>query len=124
MKRTVKKDGKPETKTEYVRNCDTREKFIRTRGMDAFIAAGKRDQKWADLRDIPIPPRYEWLFDKFLQIWTNSERDMSGNVVFTYRTVNDYVQCMKVPLSVDDKKLLFAMKSWAAAKIYDMENSD
>lgn len=124
MRRKVSKDGKTETKTDYVRNCDSRDKYIKAKGMDAFLALGEKDEKWKELRDIPVPTRFEWLFDKFLQIWANSEKDISGNVIFTYRTINEYVECMKVPLTVDDKRMLLKMKGWAAAKIYDMEKTD
>lgn len=44
-----------------------------------------------------------------------------GNVIFTFRTINEYVECMKVPLTVEDKKLLFKMKGWANETISELK---
>lgn len=57
-------------------------------------------------------------------IWQNAEYDINGNVVFTYRTINEYVECMKVPLTVEDKKLLFKMKSWALGAIAELKSKE
>lgn len=59
-----------------------------------------------------------------MQIWQNAEYDMMGNVIFTYRTINDYVECMKVPLSIEDKKELFKMKGWALAAISELKKNE
>lgn len=56
-----------------------------------------------------------------MQIWQNCEHDMMGNVIFTYRTINEYIECFKVPLSVEDKKELFKMKTWAMNAIAELE---
>lgn len=85
---------------------------------------GERDEKFKKLRDIPPPPQYEWIFRQFLQIWQNCEYDMNGNVIFTFRTINEYVECMKVPLTVEDKKCLFRMKQWALSAIAELKDSD
>lgn len=80
------------------------------------------DEDKKKLLDIPIPEQYQWIWKHFLNIWRESEYDMMGNVIFTYRTVNDYVECMKVPLSVDDKKCLFKMKNWALETIHEVKD--
>lgn len=59
-----------------------------------------------------------------MRIWQNCEYDALGNVIFTYRTVNDYVECMKVPLSVEDKRCLFKMKFWALGVIAEFRKKD
>ena len=109
---------------------DTREKFIeqrsgpnkdRKKGEAAFFAMGERDEKWKKLRDIPIPKEYSWIFRHFMEIWRGCEYDFAGNIIFTFRTINDYVECMKVPLTVEDKKCLFRMKAWACNTIADMK---
>ena len=46
-----------------------------------------------------------------------------GNVDFSFKTINDYVECMKVPLSVSDKKIILKMKSWAISQIVDMKGA-
>ena len=45
---------------------------------------------------------------------------MSGNVIFTYRTIMDYEECMKVPFRVCDKELLMKIKAWACNQIAEM----
>jgi len=123
--------GKPGEKTEYIRNVDIREKFIkqqgggdRKRGEKIFLSIGEKDDKWKKLRDIPCPTEYSWIFKHFMRIWQNCEYDALGNVIFTYRTVNDYVECMKVPLSVEDKRCLFKMKFWALGVIAEFRKKD
>ena len=76
------------------------------------------------LRDIPCPPEYSWIFRHFMQIWQGCEYDMAGNVIFTFRTVNEYAECMKVPLTVEDKKCLFRMKAWACNAISEMRDKE
>ena len=124
MTKKVVENGKKVDKTEYVRNCEIRDKFIETRGKKAFLAVGERDPKWKKLRDIPIPKKYAWIFKHFMQIWQGCEYDMMGNVIFTFRTVNDYVECYKVPLTVEDKKCLFRMKAWALNTIAELKEKE
>lgn len=85
---------------------------------------GELDEKWKKLRDIPVPKSCEWIFKHFMQIWQGCDYDMAGNVIFTFRTVNDYVECMKVPLTVEDKRLLFMMKAWAMNTISEMKDKE
>ena len=124
MTKKVVENGKKVDKTEYVRNCEIRDKFIETRGKKAFLAVGERDPKWKKLRDIPIPREYSWIFKHFMQIWQGCEYDMMGNVIFTFRTINDYVECYKVPLTVEDKKCLFKMKAWAMNTISELKDKE
>lgn len=114
-----------------MRNVDTRENFIRQfggkdrkKGEERFFQLGEQDEKWKRLREIPCPAEYSWIFKHFMQIWQNAEYDMAGNVIFTYRTVNDYVECMKVPLTVEDKRCLFRMKGWAQSAIAELKEKE
>ena len=116
-----------------MRNVDKREEFIelksgpkkdRKKGEEAFFKMGEIDKKWKKLREIPIPPEYSWIFKHFMQIWQGCEYDMAGNIVFTFHTVNDYVECYKVPLTVEDKKMLFKMKAWAVNTISEMKEKE
>lgn len=114
-----------------MRNIEKREKIIerygkqdRKLGERKFFEMGELDEKFKKLRDIPPPPEYAWIFKQFLQIWQGCEYDMAGNVIFTFRTVNDYVECMKVPLTVADKKCIFKMKAWAMNTIAEMKDEE
>lgn len=116
-----------------MRNVDEREKIIelrsgpkkdRKRGERFFFELGEKDEKWKKLRDIPIPPEYSWIFRHFMEIWRGCEYDFAGNIIFTFRTINDYVECMKVPLTVEDKKCLFRMKVWAVNTIAEMKEKE
>lgn len=125
------KNGKKSTETEWVRNVDVREKFIKStggkdykKGYKKFYELGEHDEKWKKLREIPCPPEYSWIFRHFMLIWQNAEYDMAGNVIFTYRTINEYVECMKVPLTIEDKKMLFKMKGWALEAISELKEKD
>ena len=134
MTKKVKEKGKFVDKTEYVRNCEIRDKFIKQhsgvngkdvkKGEKAFFAMGEKSEYWKQLRDIPIPPEYEWIFKHFMQIWQGCEYDFSGNVIFTFRTINEYMECYKVPLTVEDKKCLFKMKAWAMNTIAQLRDKE
>lgn len=84
----------------------------------------KKSPTTAKLQDIPIPKQYEWIWKHFLNIWYQCEYDMVGNIIFTYATVNEYVECMKVPLTVLDKKCLFKMKGWALETISEVREKE
>lgn len=98
--------------------------FIKKFGKERFLEVCKRDERYKKLQEIPVPPEYSWIFKHFMQIWQNAEHDMMGNVIFTFRTINEYVECMKVPLSVLDKKQLFKMKSWALETIAEFKDKE
>lgn len=85
---------------------------------------GEKDERWKKLREIPVPPEYSWIFKKFLEIWQGCEYDFAGNIIFTFRTINDYVECMKVPLTVEDKKCILKMKAWACNTIAEMRDKE
>jgi hypothetical protein len=84
----------------------------------------KKDKNFEKLKDIPPPPEYRWIFKHFMQIWENAEHDMMGNVIFTFRTINEYEQCFKVPFTVEDKKELLKMKFWAIAEIAKLKEQN
>ena len=85
---------------------------------------GEQSERYKKLRDIPIPSEYEWIFKQFLNIWQGCEYDMAGNAIFTFRTINDYVNCMKVPLTIEDKRCLLKMKAWAMNTISEMKDKE
>jgi hypothetical protein len=127
----VLEKGHETTKTEWVKNIDVRESFIKARGggdyqkgEEALITLGEKDSKYKKLRIIPIPDGYKWIFSQFLEIWRGCEFDMSGHVIFTFQTINEYVECMKVPLTVEDKKMIFKMKAWAMNQIFELEKEE
>lgn len=112
-----------------MRNVDVREKIINScrdkrDGWKKFYDMGERDEKYKNLRDVPCPIEYSWIFRHFMQIWQNCEHDMMGNVIFTFRTINEYVECMKVPLTVEDKKCLLKMKQWAMETIAEFKDKE
>lgn len=127
------KNGQKTEETVWVRNYETRERIIKAKGgdtsdpvaykkaYDEFIEMGKLDEKYEKLRDIPIPTEYSWIWEHFLNIWRGCEYDFNGNPKFTFQTLNDYVECMKVPLSVEDKKELLKIKAWAMNAISELE---
>jgi hypothetical protein len=120
----VKKDGIKEKKSVTKRHFEEREKFIKQMGKDKFDSLAETSEKFARLKDLPFPTRYSWIWGHFLAIWGQCETDMMGNRIFTYGTINDYVECMKVPLSVFDKRILLKMKLWANEQIYEMKEKD
>lgn len=127
MKKKVLKGGKETNKTEWLRNVDIREDFIKSRGggkaaEQKFYELGETEERYRKLRDIPIPKEYAWIFKHFLQIWQGCGRDMMGNIIFTFHTINDYVECMKVPLTVEDKKMILKIKAWAQNTISEMSD--
>lgn len=115
-----------------MRNVDIRENFIknfsgnkgRAHGEKLFLEISERDSKFKKLLDIPCPAEYSWIFKHFMQIWQQCEYDMGGGIIFTYKTVNDYVECMKVPFTVEDKKCLFRMKGWALETIAELKDKN
>lgn len=92
-----------------------------SKGYNAFLKLCKTDENWNKLKDIPVPIKYEWIWEHFLTLWRYCQRDFNGNVIMTFRELNDYVQCMKVPLSVEDKKEILKIKQWAVNVISDLE---
>lgn len=114
-----------------MRNVDKREDFIkkfggkdRKLGEKKFLEVCEKDPTFKKLQEIPCPSEYAWIFKHFMNIWQNAEYDMMGNIIFTYRTINEYVECMKAPLTVADKKELFKMKVWALNTISELKEKD
>jgi hypothetical protein len=106
-----------------IRNCDNREKFIQRFGKERFERLTETDSYYSKYKEPQIPPGCKWIFGQFMYIWGNCEVDgMSGQRIFTFRTLNDYVECMKVPLTVAEKKLLLRMKHWAEEVIFEFQN--
>ena len=111
-----------ETPQHGVRNVDRREDFRKKFGKDRFNALMERDSYYGKFRDPEIPKGCGWIFSQFLYVWGNAPRDgMTGNVVFTFSTVNDYVECLSPPLSLAEKKLLLRMAHWAREAIAEFD---
>lgn len=93
-------------------------------GKEKFDSLAETSERFAKLKDVPFPTRYSWIWGHFLAIWGQCETDMAGNRIFSFRTINEYVECMKVPLSVIDKRILFKMKIWANEQISEMKEKE
>lgn len=92
-------------------------------GREKFEQLAKTSERFEKLQDIPFPVQYSWIWGHFLAIWGQCETDLMGNRIFTYRTINEYMECMKVPLTVVDKRILFKMKTWANEQIEKMKDN-
>lgn len=98
-----------------------RDNFVKAQGYTKFCEECKTSERLAKYQDIPVPDQYEWVWGHFIAIWQQCEVDLFGRKILTYGTINDYVECMKVPLSISDKRLIMKMKTWAMQQIDDME---
>lgn len=124
QKKRIGKDRKEENYTEYVRNIDKRNDFIKKYGQKKFDEICKVDKHWAELTDIPLPNRFKWLWDKFITLWQISDIDLNGNIIFTPRTVLDYCELFKVTFSHTEILLMFRMKNWASGTIYELKHKE
>lgn len=120
------RDGKTgkvrETSRNGVVNVDRREEFKERFGEERFEKLMKSDSYYRKFRDPEIPPGCKWMFSQFLYVWGNAPRDgMTGNVLFTFSTINEYVECMKAPLSLAEKKLMLRMSHWAKETIAEFD---
>lgn len=101
---------------------ERREDFEKKFGKERFARLMETDPYYKKYREAEMPPGCRWIFSQFMYVWTNAPRDgMSGQVIFTFSTLNDYVACMKTPLTVAEKKLLLKMSHWAKEVIADFE---
>lgn len=126
MKRT-QRDGKTgkssETAVHGIRNCDSRQKFIERFGEERFKKLTETDSYYSKFKEPVIPPGCKWIFGQFMYIWANAEADgMTGRRIFSFRLINEYVECMKVPLTVAEKKLLLRMRGWAEEVISEFDS--
>ena len=81
------------------------------------------DSYYSKFKEPEVPPGCKWIVGQFMYIWSNCEVDgMNGQRIFTFRTLNEYTECMKVNLSIAEKKLLLNMKHWADEVIAGFEN--
>lgn len=123
-KETVKK-GRKSTKTEWVRNADKKEDFIGKFGEEKFRQAAAKDpERWGKLVEPEFPRRFRWIWLTFLDIWRTCEHDFNGNTVLTPRVLTDYCECFKASLTVQEKRLIFRMKMWAADEISSLREKD
>lgn len=125
VKKPVMKKGKQETKTEWVRNSDKKKDFIEKFGEQKFHQVALKDpDKWGKFEEPEFPKRFQWIWFQFLNIWKTCEHDFNGNVIFTPRVILDYCECFCVTLTVNEKHLLFRMKTWAEDVIYSLKEKD
>lgn len=123
VKRKVMKNGKEETKNEYVRNSDRKKKFMEGFGMKTekeFADRVSMDKSWSKFIQPELPHRFIWIWLKFIDIWRTCAHDFNGNVILTPRVIMDYCECFKVTLTVFEKHLIFRMKVWAEDEIYNL----
>lgn len=70
-----------------------------------------------------FPEGSKWIWNHFMYIWQNADtKEMTGRPIITFRTLNDYEECMKVRLSIKEKKQILLMKHWAYAAISELED--
>lgn len=125
VKKEVMVKKKKQTKTEWVRNADKKRDFIAKFGEEKFKVVAKKDPEvWGKLVDPEFPQKYRWIWLVFLDIWRTSERDFNGNVVLTPRVITDYCECFKTSLTVQERHLIFRIKSWAEEEIYNLKKKD
>ena len=83
-------------------------------GEERFKALAASDSRYSKYQDPEFVAGEKWIFTQFMNIWQNCGYDsFSGARIITFATINEYVECMKVPLTVAEKKLLLKMKHWA-----------
>ncbi len=112
-KPVIKAKGKKETKVIYVRKIEKRDDFIKKFGQKEFQRLCQKDEKWAELQDIPVPKMFRWLFKQFLSIRQNCEWDFNGNMIFTPRVILDYMECLGIDFTYRERQTLLAMHQWA-----------
>ncbi len=120
----IMKKGKEISKTEWVRNSDKKKKFMDSFGMKTeadFVSRIGGDKNWSKFVEPSFPPRFAWLWLTFLDIWRTCQRDFNGNVVLTPRVLTDYCECFLVSLTVQEKHLIFKIKSWAEDEAYALK---
>lgn len=116
--------GKKTTDYEYRRNIDKRIKFVETQGQEAFDRVAAIDENYAKLKDLPCPSECLWIWEHFMNIWNECERDFNGNVILTYGTILDYMECMAVPLNVAERTMVMKMKHWAVSEIAQLKDKE
>lgn len=124
VRKEVYKKGKKTEKTEWVRNSDKKKDFIEKFGEKRFKDVSRTDERLAKLVSPPLPPRFQWIWLHFLDIWRTCSHDFNGNVIFTPRTLIDYCECFRVFFSVQEKHLLFRIKVWAEDEMYQLKEKN
>lgn len=127
VKKEVLKNKKKTTETVYERNSDKKKKFMESHRItteEKFAEKVREFGNWVDFIDPPFPSRFQWIWLHFLDIWRTCEHDFNGNIVLTPRVLLDYCECFKVSLTVQEKHLIFRMKSWAEDEIYLLKNKN
>lgn len=127
VKKEVLKNKKKTTETVYERNSDKKKKFMESHRItteEEFAEKVREFGNWVDFIDPPFPRRFQWIWLHFLDIWRTCEHDFNGNIVLTPRVLIDYCECFKVSLTVQEKHLIFRMKSWAEDEIYLLKNKN
>lgn len=116
------KKGDTESTRHNVRNSDERDRFIKAFGEEKFKKVQETDKRFAKLKDPDIPVGCNWIFSQFLYLYFNTKADgMTGRIQLSFIDINEYQKCMKVPLTVAEKKLLIKMAHWAGEEISELE---
>lgn len=101
-----------------MRNCETRDNYIKKFGQQKFDSlASNPENRFSQYQDIEIPVQYLYTWEHFIAIWQQCEFDFGGNRIFTYHTVLEYEQCMKVSLPIKVKRMMFRIKQWVLEEI-------
>lgn len=108
-----------------MRNSLRREEFIKRFGEERFNKISETDSYYKKFKNPVIPKGCSWIFKHFLYIYFNAEHNgLTGTAIFTFRTLNEYEACMKVPLTIAEKKLLIKMNMWANEQIAEFDAQD
>lgn len=109
----VDKKGVKKEKSVYTCKLDKREDFIKKFGQAEFDRICLTDKHWEELKDIPIPKGFNWLFGQFIAIRNYCVYDFNGNIIFTPRQILDYSECLGIEFTFRERQTLLAMNSWA-----------
>lgn len=113
-------DTTPVTTYETKRNCEERDTFIEQFGIEKFDKLTQPGKTFERYVDIPVPGQYQYVWEHFLYMWSQSPVDLNGNKTFTFGTVKEYQDLFEYDFSINDKKLFFKMKDWAQEVIYEL----
>ena len=103
-----------------MRNSLDRDNFIKRFGKEKFEKLVQTDSYYKRFREPSIPLGCNWIWRHFMMIWQNCNHDFGGNPILSFGEINDYETCMKVKLSLVEKRLILKMKDWAMEKISEL----
>ncbi|MCQ2081586.1 MAG: hypothetical protein MJZ11_08000 [Lachnospiraceae bacterium] len=122
-KKSKSGDNTPETTYETVRHCEERDKFIEQFGIERFDKEAQPGGTFEKYVDIPIPEQYQYVWEHFIYMWSQSEIDINGNRIFSFGTVKEYQDLFGYDFSIADKKMFFKMKNWATEIVCELDSN-